>query len=270
MMQRIKWQLGLAITTCILAALTVLSCVSANTAVQYQVLKDGTQDASYASAYFVQPAHVNVVGDKYQVTMLIKTEPDLGKYPVKMQSVGGQKVSAVKRYRQNKSYIYQFSYHTKDVNQPVAANIRIDAKPINYHHTYKIGLVLAADNVAPFVESTKGQTDSVKKSRTAASHVTQKATPSKKTTKSSKSASVQVARAGDKANDVPVNATQVSSSSSSSSSSVSGTLGDLSNQDQPQVITQQVSYWPYVAIGVAAGGVLGGATVWLLNRRKKG
>ena len=56
----------------------------------YQVLKAGTDQTSYADAYFSKPAVVGVNEDSYRVSMTVSTDHSLGRFPVQILNVNGQ------------------------------------------------------------------------------------------------------------------------------------------------------------------------------------
>ena len=70
-----------------------------------QVLENGTNSASYASAYFANSATVTPNGDQYTVTSTVTTDTSLGDYPVQMLSIDGSGVTTSRSQSGNKQTI---------------------------------------------------------------------------------------------------------------------------------------------------------------------
>ena len=117
-----------------------------------QVLENGTNSASYASAYFANSATVTPNGDQYTVTSTVTTDTSLGDYPVQMLSIDGSGVTTSRSQSGNKQTI-TYSFVTSDLKARHNANIKVDVDSINYHHNYTVGLVLDTTNVPAPAES---------------------------------------------------------------------------------------------------------------------
>lgn len=190
-----------------------------------QVLENGTNSASYASAYFANSATVTPNGDQYTVTSTVTTDTSLGDYPVQMLSIDGSGVTTSRSQSGNKQTI-TYSFVTSDLKARHNANIKVDVDSINYHHNYTVGLVLDTANVpapaasAPAADSTAASTSvaAVASSQTTTtSHVA--ATSSSHETREATSSATQATTA----ESVTTNsATETSVSSASASTSTAG------------------------------------------------
>lgn len=115
-------------------------------AVPYQVLKYGTNELSYASAYFITPGDVTAVGDQYRVSLVIATTHDLGHFPVTILTVNNQKPTVNQTTQGDKDY-YSFSFTIIDPKALLSGTMKVDVDSLNYHHTYDFNLKLDAQNV---------------------------------------------------------------------------------------------------------------------------
>lgn len=193
-----------------------------------QVLENGTNSASYASAYFANSATVTPNGDQYTVTSTVTTDTSLGDYPVQMLSIDGSGVTTSRSQSGNKQTI-TYSFVTSDLKARHNANIKVDVDSINYHHNYTVGLVLDTTNVpAPAADSTAAATSvaAVASSQTTTtSHVA--ATSSSHETREATSSATQATTA----ESVTTNsATETSASSASASTSASSTAGKTESE----------------------------------------
>lgn len=198
-----------------------------------QVLENGTNSASYASAYFANSATVTPNGDQYTVTSTVTTDTSLGDYPVQMLSIDGSGVTTSRSQSGNKQTI-TYSFVTSDLKARHNANIKVDVDSINYHHNYTVGLVLDTANVpapaasAPAADSTAASTSvaAVASSQTTTtSHVA--ATSSSHETREATSSATQATTA----ESVTTNsATETSVSSASASTSTISTAGKTDSE----------------------------------------
>lgn len=190
-----------------------------------QVLENGTNSASYASAYFANSATVTPNGDQYTVTSTVTTDTSLGDYPVQMLSIDGSGVTTSRSQSGNKQTI-TYSFVTSDLKARHNANIKVDVDSINYHHNYTVGLVLDTANVpAPAASVTSADSTAASTSvaavassqTTTTSHVA--ATSSSHETREATSSATQATTA----ESVTTNsATETSASSASASTSTAG------------------------------------------------
>ena len=190
-----------------------------------QVLENGTNSASYASAYFANSATVTPNGDQYTVTSTVTTDTSLGDYPVQMLSIDGSGVTTSRSQSGNKQTI-TYSFVTSDLKARHNANIKVDVDSINYHHNYTVGLVLDTANVpAPAASATSADSTAASTSvaavassqTTTTSHVA--ATSSSHETREATSSATQATTA----ESVTTNsATETSVSSASASTSTAG------------------------------------------------
>ena len=187
-----------------------------------QVLENGTNSASYASAYFANSATVTPNGNQYTVTSTVTTDTSLGDYPVQMLSIDGSGVTTSRSQSGNKQTI-TYSFVTSDLKARHNANIKVDVDSINYHHNYTVGLVLDTANVpAPAASATSADSTAASTSvaavassqTTTTSHVA--ATSSSHETREATSSATQATTA----ESVTTNsATETSASSASESTS---------------------------------------------------
>jgi heme-binding NEAT domain protein len=139
-----------------------LSMNAAEQTVPLSVLKDGTNDTSYAASYFSNSASVTSNGDGlYTVTSTVTTNKNLGNYPVQIISIDGAPANVSKTDNGDTQTI-TYSYQTNAVTERHAAVIKVDVDNINYHHTYNVGLQLAADSIVRDTKPVTAQAESVK------------------------------------------------------------------------------------------------------------
>ncbi|MDH5011987.1 hypothetical protein B9D04_00570 [Weissella cibaria] len=196
-----------------------------------QVLENGTNSASYASAYFANSATVTPNGDQYTVTSTVTTDTSLGDYPVQMLSIDGSGVTTSRSQSGNKQTI-TYSFVTSDLKARHNANIKVDVDSINYHHNYTVGLVLDTANVpAPAASVTSADSTAASTSVAAVassqttSHVA--ATSSSHETREATSSATQATTA----ESVTTNsATETSASSASASTSTTSTAGKTDSE----------------------------------------
>lgn len=139
-----------------------LSMNAAEQTVPLSVLKDGTNDTSYAASYFSNSASVTSNGDGlYTVTSTVTTNKNLGNYPVQIISIDGAPANVSKTDNGDTQTI-TYAYQTNAVTERHAAVIKVDVDNINYHHTYNVGLQLAADSIVLDTKTVTAQAESVK------------------------------------------------------------------------------------------------------------
>lgn len=143
----------LGLTISLLGSLVILPTADAQS-VSYQVLKYGTNDLSYASAYFVNPGEITPAGDHYQVTLVIATQHDLGRFPVTILTINNQK-PAVSQTTQGDTDYDTVSFTVTDPKQRLTGTMQVDVPSLNYHHTYDFNLRLAAQDVPPLSPATQ-------------------------------------------------------------------------------------------------------------------
>lgn len=114
--------------------------------VNYQILKYGTNETSYASAYFVNPGDVSVQNGNYKVSLTVKTKHDLGRFPVQILNVDGQTPNVSKSTNGDTDF-YTFSFLTKDLSNKINGNMKVDVDMINYHHNYGFNLKVDTTNL---------------------------------------------------------------------------------------------------------------------------
>ena len=196
-----------------------------------QVLENGTNSASYASAYFANSATVTPNGDQYTVTSTVTTDTSLGDYPVQMLSIDGSGVTTSRSQSGNKQTI-TYSFVTSDLKARHNANIKVDVDSINYHHNYTVGLVLDTANVpapAASVTSADSTAASTSDAAVASSHTTShvSATSSSHEIREASSSATQATTA----ESVTTNsATETSASSASASTSTTSTAGKTDSE----------------------------------------
>lgn len=120
--------------------------------VPLSVLKDGTNNTSYAASYFANTANVTSEGNgAYTITSTITTNKALGDYPVQMLSINGAPAN-VSKSDNGTSQIITYSFQTRQLNARHAAVIKVDVDSLNYHHTYNVGLQVDASAVRDATE----------------------------------------------------------------------------------------------------------------------
>lgn len=185
----------------------------------YQVLKAGTDQTSYADAYFSKPAVVGVNEDSYRVSMTVSTDHSLGRFPVQILNVNGQTPQITKSTSGNKDN-YVFTFNTKSVKQVMSGNMKVDIDNINYHHKYGFNLKMDAGNVPALKQQSQSDQAKQKKNQD-------------KQTASSSAGKLQASSAKTRS---------TSSSPSSSSSSVSSSSSSSSSSEQKAKSQKKTSH----------------------------
>lgn len=106
--------------------------------INFSALKSGTSDTSYADAYMVKPAELNIVNNKYQVTYTIKTQKALGKYPVQVKSMNAN-VTGIKNYDDNGNYYSAVTFESDQLSNITGTmTINVDSYNIHATHTFTL------------------------------------------------------------------------------------------------------------------------------------
>lgn len=129
-----RWMLsGLMFCLSFIGLLSVAHADSIN----YQTFKYGTFTTSMADGYYVKPAQITVSGNKYVITMTIRTANDLTAWPVVVNSIDGQAPQNVSKTRSGSSYDYSYSFTESDLNKVISSNISINVPGV-YTATHNI------------------------------------------------------------------------------------------------------------------------------------
>ena len=218
----------------------------------YQVLKYGTTQTSYADAYFVKPGDVSVVNGAYQITLTVATTHDLGRFPVVILNVNGQQPTVTKSTQGDTDY-YTFRFTSASVTQTLSGNMKVDIDSINYHHTYGFDLKFDASQLPSLTASSS--TSAVSESSSSSASSKSSATTTSTTTSSSGTT------------------TAANSSSKSASSSSKSVSSASSSKPSNQVKKQPAQHQTTPLWLVALGGLIGGFVVmmgigFLISRKK--
>lgn len=156
-----KFMMGILLSVAMFLMMP-LSMNAAEQTVPLSVLKDGTNETSYAASYFANSATVTSDGNGlYTVTSTVTTSKNLGNYPVQIISINGAPANVSKTDNGDTQTI-TYSYQTNAINERHGAVIKVDVDNINYHHTYNVGLQLDARTIVPDAKPVTDQTESVK------------------------------------------------------------------------------------------------------------
>ncbi|MDI6573604.1 NEAT domain-containing protein [Leuconostoc lactis] len=237
-------------------------------AVPYQVLKYGTHDVSYASAYFVTPGDLVPAGDQYRAQLVIATQHELGRFPVTILTINQQKPTVTQSTQGNTDY-YTFSFLVKNPNTLLSGTMKVDVASLNYHHTYDFNLQFDAKNLPAVAQSATTTTGQAQQSVPASA-------ASQADNQSSTSATVasqQVVPSDNSSSSVQPAVDQPTPAATSSSAEVSAA--------QPARVVkaatathqrlQQAPLWPAALAGVLLGGLgIVGHMIWTKKRQKVG
>lgn len=237
-------------------------------AVPYQVLKYGTHDVSYASAYFVTPGDLVPAGDQYRAQLVIATQHELGRFPVTILTINQQKPTVTQSTQGNTDY-YTFSFLVKNPNTLLSGTMKVDVASLNYHHTYDFNLQFDAKNLPAVTQSATTTTGQAQQSvpASAASQADNQSSTS------ATAASQQVVPSANSSSNVQPAVDQPTPAATSSSAEVSSA--------QPASIAKaatathqrhrQAPLWPAALAGVLLGGLgVVGHIVWTKKRQKVG
>lgn len=245
--------------------------------VNYQILKDGGNQTSYASAYFTNPADVTVQGDSYHVRLVVATSHELGRFPVKVAAVNGQKPQVSETTHGNMDY-YTIAFNANNLTDVINGTMHVDVDALNYHHDYAFGLKFNQSNLPTI---TKPTADSSKTNPTTAINPPATASSTSTTTSSSSSASsaTHSSSQSSSGDSLPVTSqssssqatnsttTPVAKSSSGSATSASSVQGAVTaaNSTKKEIVTVTPasnkailggSIWWYIGGGILTGGIL--------------
>lgn len=93
---------------------------------------------SMADAYLVKPATVNVVNNMYEVTYTIRTNKDLGTYPVKVLSMNVQ-TAGINNREDDGAYYTSITFKSNQLDN-VTGTMKVDVDSANIHQTHPFGL----------------------------------------------------------------------------------------------------------------------------------
>lgn len=119
--------------------------VSANS-VNYKTYKYGTTQTSMADGYYARPASVKADGNRYLVTMTIRTKKSLSPYPVKVLSINGSAPVSVEKVRHGTDYDYRYSFYASNLNNVISSKIKIDVPKV-YSATHNISFKFDTKNL---------------------------------------------------------------------------------------------------------------------------
>lgn len=106
--------------------------------INFSALKSGTSDTSYADAYMVKPAELNIVNNKYQVTYTIKTQKALGKYPVQVKSMNVN-TTGIRNYEDGGNYYSAVTFESDQLSNITGTmTINVDSYNIHATHTFTL------------------------------------------------------------------------------------------------------------------------------------
>lgn len=238
-------------------------------AVPYQVLKYGTHDVSYASAYFVTPGDLVPAGDQYRARLVIATQHELGRFPVTILTINQQKPTVTQSTQGNTDY-YTFSFLVKNPNTLLSGTMKVDVASLNYHHTYDFNLQFDAKNLPAVAQPATAASATGQAQPTAPASASQTHSSSNTTATAS---SQQVVPSDNSSSNVQPAADQPTPAATSSSTEVSAA--------QPARVVkaatptpqrhQQAPLWPAALAGVLLGGLgIVGHMIWTKKRQKVG
>lgn len=237
-------------------------------AVSYQVLKYGTHDLSYASAYFVTPGDLAPAGDQYRAQLVIATQRELGRFPVTILTINQQKPTVTQSTQGNTDY-YTFSFLVKNPNTLLSGTMKVDVASLNYHHTYDFNLQFEAKNLPAVTQPATAVSAAGQTQQTAPASASQPHNQSSTTA----TVSSQQAMPSDNSSSVQPAVDQPTPAATSSSTEVSSAqpapvakAGIATHQRH-----RQAPLWPAALAGVLLGGIgVVGHIVWTKKRQKVG
>lgn len=110
---------------CLFSAGTVLA-----KNVNYKTYKYGTSQTSMADGYYARPAKVVADGNRYLVTMTIRTKHNLSRWPVKVNTINGQSPLKVTKTRHGTDYDYNYSFYADNLDHKISSSISIDVPKV--------------------------------------------------------------------------------------------------------------------------------------------
>lgn len=142
----------------VLGTFICLSGTAQADTINYQTFKYGTSTTSMADGYYVKPAQITTSGDKYVITMTIRTANDLTAWPVVVNTIDGQAPQNVSKTRRGSSYDYSYSFTESDLNKVISSNISINVPGV-YTATHNISFKFDTSNL-PSKAGGDSETDS--------------------------------------------------------------------------------------------------------------
>ena len=110
---------------CLFSAETVLA-----KDVNYKTYKYGTSQISMADGYYARPAKVVADGNRYLVTMTIRTKHNLSPWPVKVNTINGQSPLKITKTRHGTDYDYNYSFYADNLDHKISSSISIDVPKV--------------------------------------------------------------------------------------------------------------------------------------------
>lgn len=110
---------------CLFSAGTVLA-----KDVNYKTYKYGTSQTSMADGYYARPAKIVADGNRYLVTMTIRTKHNLSPWPVKVNTINGQSPLKVTKTRHGTDYDYNYSFYADNLNHKISSSISINVPKV--------------------------------------------------------------------------------------------------------------------------------------------
>ena len=235
-------------------------------AVPYQVLKYGTHDVSYASAYFVTPGDLVPAGDQYRAQLVIATQHELGRFPVTILTINQQKPTVTQSTQGNTDY-YTFSFLVKNPNALLSGTMKVDVASLNYHHTYDFNLQFDAKNLPAVAQPKTAAATTGQAQPTAPASASQTHNPSNTPAAAS---SQQVVPSDNSSSNVQPAVDQPTPAAASSSTQLATSqAASVTKAATPP--HQQAPLWPAALAGVLLGGLgIVGHMIWTKKRQKVG
>lgn len=238
-------------------------------AVPYQVLKYGTHDVSYASAYFVTPGDLVPAGDQYRAQLVIATQHELGRFPVTILTINQQKPTVTQSTQGNTDY-YTFSFLVKNPNTLLSGTMKVDVASLNYHHTYDFNLQFDAKNLPAVAQPATAAATTAQAQPTAPASASQTHSSSNTTAAASSQQVVPSANSSSSVQPAVDQPTPAATSSSAEVSAAQPALVVKAATPTPQR-HQQAPLWPAALAGVLLGGLgIVGHMIWTKKRQKVG
>ncbi|KRK79307.1 NEAT domain-containing protein [Companilactobacillus nodensis] len=137
-MKKIGYLIFASLMFFIVALFNSLQLTADAATINFSALKSGTSDTSYADAYMVKPAQLNIVNNKYQVTYTIKTQKALGKYPVQVKSMNVN-TTGIKNYEDGGNYYSAITFESDQLSNVTGTmTINVDSYNIHATHTFTL------------------------------------------------------------------------------------------------------------------------------------
>lgn len=122
-------QMSLATLVGFLLCLTLTQVVFAKD-INYRTYKYGTNQTSMADGYYARPAKVVAAGNRYLVTMTIRTKQGLSPWPVKVNTIDGSTPINVTKTRHGTDYDYNYSFYARSLAHKISSAISIDVPQV--------------------------------------------------------------------------------------------------------------------------------------------